>query len=130
MLRVVVCVALILSGCAVDELEPIVRTKIVKEYIREPGKTRTCTVTTRPMTKQEFCSMGEKTCPRIATCGEAYYRYTTCGEIERDGGVAGERNGIPCENVCGKTPLAMAEKIRSESPFSPPPKTLNTCDGS
>src|SRR5262249_12173483 len=40
------------SGCAVDELEPIVRTKIVKEYIREPGKTRTCTVTTRPMTKQ------------------------------------------------------------------------------
>jgi len=80
------------------------------------------------MTKQEFCGIGEKTCPQIATCGEAYYRYTTCREIVRDGGVAGERNCIPCENVCGNTPLAMAAKISSERPFSPPPKTFNTCE--
>jgi hypothetical protein len=64
---------------------------------------------------------------QIATCGEAYHRYTTCREIERDGGVMAERNGIPCLNVCGNTPLAMVAKIRSEPPFSPPLKILNTC---
>jgi hypothetical protein len=123
MLRVVICVALFLSGCAVDPPAPIIRTKIVTEF-----KTRMCTLTTRPMTKQEFCGMGEKACPEINTCGEAYYRYTTCREIIRDGGVAGERNGVPCQNVCGKTPLEMAAKIRSEPPFSPPPKSTNSCD--
>jgi hypothetical protein len=131
MLRNILCVAFLVSGCAIDQPAPIVRTKIVKEYIREPNSiltTQTCTVTTRPMTKQELCGMGEKTCPQIATCGEAYYRYTTCGEIERDSGVPGVRNGIPCEKVCGKTPLAMAAKIRSEPPFSPPPKSIKTCE--
>jgi hypothetical protein len=39
MLRVVVCVALIVSGCAVDPPATVVRTRIVKEYIREPSGT-------------------------------------------------------------------------------------------
>src|SRR5262249_39760349 len=37
MLRVVVCLALLVTGCAVDTPATIVRTKIVKEYIKEPG---------------------------------------------------------------------------------------------
>jgi hypothetical protein len=37
MLRFAICVALFLSGCAVDPPAPIVRTKIVKEYVRQPG---------------------------------------------------------------------------------------------
>ena len=120
MLRVVTCVAIFVAGCAFDP-RPAPRSSIVQ------FKSRTCTVTTRPMSNQEFCGMGEKTCSQIATCGEAYYRYTTCREIGRDGGTIGERNGIPCQNVCGNTPLAMAAKIRSEPPFLPPLKTLNTC---
>jgi len=42
MLRVVICVALFLSGCAVDPPATIVRTRIVKEYITEPRGTRFC----------------------------------------------------------------------------------------
>jgi hypothetical protein len=120
MLRVLTCVAIFVSGCAVD---PRLATRSVTAF-----KPRTCTVTMRPMTNQEFCGLGEKACSQIATCGEAYYRYTTCKEIERDGGVIGERNGIPCQNVCGNTPLVMAAKIRSELPFSPPLKVLKTCE--
>lgn len=37
MLRLVICVALFLSGCAVDAPAPIVRTRIIKEYVKEPG---------------------------------------------------------------------------------------------
>jgi hypothetical protein len=65
------------------------------------------------MTKQGFCAVGEKTCSQIATWGEAYDRYTVSREIEHDGGVIAERTGIPCPNVCGNRPLAMAAKIRS-----------------
>src|SRR5262249_16204930 len=39
MLRVVICVALLVSGCAVDPPATVVRTRIVKEYIREPSDT-------------------------------------------------------------------------------------------
>jgi hypothetical protein len=115
MLRVVVCVAVLASGCAFDP-QPVQRTTT-------KFKTRTCTVTMRAMTKEEFCATPQE-CPWIATCGEAYYRFTTCGEIIRDG----NRNGVPCENRCGHTPLDMAAKIRSEPPFSPPLIRVKTCN--
>jgi len=34
MLRVIICAALLVSGCAVDPPAPIIQTKIVKEYIK------------------------------------------------------------------------------------------------
>lgn len=118
MLRWAVCIVVILSGCAVEPPAP----KLVAVF-----KQRTCTITIRPMSKSEFCRT-PKSCPDISTCGEAYYRYTMCREIERDGGVAGSRNGIPCEKMCGRTALEMAAKISGESPFSPPMKSEAVCN--
>ena len=125
-MRLVVCVALVASGCAFDPPPaPIVRTKVVTKIVPGPPvtefKARTCRIKTLAETKDEFCKR-EKTCPLITTCGEAYYRYTHCREFERDGGVAGPMNGIPCQKLCGRTALEMAEKIRAEPPFSPPMK--------
>ena len=143
MLRVVVvCVALITSGCAFDPPPaPTVRTKTITKTITE-FRPRTCNITTVPTSKDEFCA-NKRTCGQIDTCGEAYYRYTTCGDLSLDARPlganvpppVGQPNGIPCEerlaagrSGCGKTALAMAAKIRSEPPFSPPPKRTEVCD--
>jgi hypothetical protein len=111
MLRVIVCVAVLASGCAP---EPTTRTVT---------KTRHCTTTVAAMSKDEFCAV-EPTCPKITTCGEAYYRYTTCKQVTRDGF---PRNGIPCQDKCGPDAMAMAAKIRSEPPFSPPIRKTTVC---
>src|SRR5262245_37440858 len=123
MLRVLSALAaavLFAAGCSHSDRETTapVRTKIVKAE-----KTRTCTTTVRP--DPAFCAK-EKLCPAIQTCAEAYFRYTVCREIERDGGVAGDRNGIPCQNLCGKTALTMAAAIRAQ-PFSPPTQSETVC---
>ena len=41
----------------------------------------------------------EKKCGQMQSCAEAYYHFSICGEGERDA----DNDGIPCENVCGKT---------------------------
>ena len=115
----VVVIASILAACASDAP--------TKQGVRIVEKRRTCTVTNAPITKAEFCAT-QKACPTISTCGEAYYRYATCGEDLRDGGVAGERNGIPCQKLCGMTALEMAQRVRSELPFSPPMRSITVCD--
>lgn len=126
-----IAVMLLTGGCASDlpaqrSFSSPPRT-ITKTVIVE--KRRTCTVTVRPLTKLEFCSRGPRACSdRSMTCGEAYYRYTTCGEDARDGGVAGDRNGIPCQVICGNTALQMATRIKAEEPFSPPTQTTTVCD--
>lgn len=33
------------------------------------------------------------------SCGEAHYKFTVCG----DSGLDRDNDGVPCENVCGKT---------------------------
>jgi hypothetical protein len=121
MFRVVSAIAIVVSltACASDAPS--------KQGVRIVEKRRTCTVTTAPISKAEFCAT-PKACPAITTCGEAYFRYTACSELVRDGGVAGQMNGIPCENVCGKTALAMAAKIRGEGPFLLPMRTSTVCN--
>jgi hypothetical protein len=133
MFRVVACVALLLSGCAIDPL-PAVRTITKVVTVKEPG--RTCRIETRPMTSAEFCTT-EKKCGQIGTCAEAYYRLTVCGHRWLDGGAAvrkdgepnrkGEPDGIPCEQeLCGRGGArGMVAKIRAEQaagkqPFSLP----------
>ena len=109
LMRLIVCVALLTAGCATEPTTRVVT------------KTRHCTTTVAPMSKNEFCS-AKKNCPVIETCGEAYFRYTSCGHLWLDGGAAvprdGQPNGIPCEKMCGKDALASAGRIRSELPFS------------
>jgi hypothetical protein len=41
----------------------------------------------------------EKYCMQMSSCAEAHHHFTVCGEAERDA----DSDGIPCENVCGKT---------------------------
>src|SRR5262245_38946266 len=59
MLRVVIWIALIQSGCAFDQPEPIVRTKI--RYISEPI----------PPTPRATCKPLKETCGQMASCAEA-----------------------------------------------------------
>ena len=63
----------------------------------------------------------EKKCPQMESCAEAYHHLTVCGEAVRDR----DNDGIPCENVCGKTLDEMKQRLRpppnTEPPQPPPP---------
>lgn len=49
----------------------------------------------------------KKTCKRMVSCSEAHYKWKQCGisRLDRD------KDGIPCENKCGKTKSAMQRKL-------------------
>lgn len=63
----------------------------------------------------------EKKCGDMHSCAEAYHHLTVCGETVRDR----DNDGVPCENVCGKTLDEMQERLRErpngESQPIPPP---------
>jgi hypothetical protein len=129
MVRVGVWVALLLSGCAYSQPSASRRAVVVKEQ-------RTCTTRT-PIDDADFCRL-KKYCTKNPemTCAEAHYRLTHCARfgpdidhIWLDGGVAGKRNGIPCEDRCGGTALDMKYVIARE-PFYPPTKTTRDCRAS
>jgi hypothetical protein len=46
----------------------------------------------------------------MSNCAEAHYKLTVCGHIERDG----DHDGIPCENVCGKTLEIYQKRLREQ----------------
>lgn len=50
----------------------------------------------------------KKYCKNMSSCSEAYYRFKTCGQKKLDR----DDDGIPCENVCGKTISQMNEKLK------------------
>jgi hypothetical protein len=52
----------------------------------------------------------DKRCAAIASCAEAHYKLTVCGQSERDG----DSDGIPCENVCGKTMEEYRARLKAE----------------
>ncbi|WP_424956142.1 excalibur calcium-binding domain-containing protein [Hyphomicrobium sp. 1Nfss2.1] len=69
----------------------------------------------------------EKLCGQMMNCAEAYYHLSACGEGARDA----DNDGIPCENVCGKT---MDEYLRRRGPTlpgmtAPLPKSDGVPDG-
>lgn len=111
---------LILGACAFEPAPAPVQSRLKTVTIT---KTRVCTTTLQP---QDVCKT-PKSCPHITTCGEAYYRLTTCREALRDGGVAGVRNGIPCEDKCGATAVEMADRI-AKQPYTPPAVSTTVCD--
>lgn len=55
------------------------------------------------------CATG-KYCAQMIDCAEAYYQFAVCGDKARDG----DGDGIPCENVCGKTLEIMHERLRAQ----------------
>src|SRR5215510_7457202 len=101
MLRVVIWIALILSGCAFDQPEPIVRTKI--RYISEPI----------PPTSRATCKPLKETGGQMASCAEAAHYYSKCEVTKLDRNM----NGVPCENLCGQKPEAMCARIRRAPMF-------------
>ncbi|MBN2780201.1 MAG: excalibur calcium-binding domain-containing protein [Alphaproteobacteria bacterium] len=53
------------------------------------------------------CVNSKKYCSKIKSCSEAYYYYKQCGQTQKDR----DNDGIPCENVCGKTIQEMKFKL-------------------
>jgi hypothetical protein len=110
---------LFLSGCATNappapgvKRQAPAQTKIV---------TQTCTTTTKP---ENICAQ-PKPCSMIASCAEAYYRYTMCGDLSLDAG----RNGVPCQDKCSReaNALEMAGRI-TRQPFVVPTKQETACN--
>jgi len=46
------------------------------------------------------------TCTKMRSCAEADYYFRVCGDTERDG----DGDGIPCEELCGKTMEQYSER--------------------
>lgn len=59
----------------------------------------------------------EKKCSAMESCAEAYHHLTVCSEAKRDG----DNDGIPCENVCGKTQQEFKRLLGPLPPPTPPP---------
>lgn len=57
----------------------------------------------------------EKYCTKMSSCAEAHHHFTVCREQERDA----DNDGIPCENLCGKT-LEEYRQRRGGAPSSVP----------
>lgn len=57
---------------------------------------------------------GKQRCPNMRTCSEAVHYHTQCGLSDLDR----NNNGIPCEDVCGKSIETMHERMASQ-PYSP-----------
>ena len=49
----------------------------------------------------------KKTCGRMLNCAEAVFQLNKCDARARDR----DRDGIPCESICGKTKAQMSRKL-------------------
>jgi len=52
----------------------------------------------QPVVQAQDCS-SRPYCTKMSSCAEADYYFRQCGHRERDG----DNDGIPCEDLCGKT---------------------------
>lgn len=62
-----------------------------------------------PAAAQDF-DCADKYCSRMSSCAEAHHKLTVCHQSKRDG----DGDGIPCENVCGKTMQAYCRLLELE----------------
>ena len=51
-------------------------------------------------------------CSKMTTCAEAYYKLEVCWHTKRDG----DRDGVPCENLCGKSIEIYLARARAQWP--------------
>lgn len=58
---------------------------------------------------QEYSCSPRKTCKQIRSCSEAVFRLRQCGDSRRDG----DGDGIPCEDLCGKTVSQMNRRLQA-----------------
>ena len=55
----------------------------------------------------QFKCNTKKTCSRMLNCAEAVFQLRQCGARARDR----DKDGIPCESICGKTKAQMSRKL-------------------
>jgi hypothetical protein len=103
MLRTITFVAFLVSGCAVDQPSPIVRTRIVKERVMDSAQP----------TPRASCKPLKETCGLMASCAEAAHYFSKCQAIKLDRNM----NGVPCENLYGQKPGEMCDRIRRAPMF-------------
>lgn len=60
----------------------------------------------------------------MSSCAEAHHHLTVCGETERDA----DNDGIPCENVCGKTLEEYRRLLGPNAPLPASPELPQTAD--
>ncbi|MEZ5870376.1 MAG: excalibur calcium-binding domain-containing protein [Nitratireductor sp.] len=70
-----------------------------------------------------------KYCSQMGDCGEAWYHLKVCGDTGRDA----DGDGIPCENVCGKSLEILRKRLQASDvdpdaaggavQFVPPPRS-------
>lgn len=58
---------------------------------------------------QDFSCSTHKTCKQMRSCSEAVFHLRQCGDRKRDG----DGDGIPCENLCGKTLSQMNRRLQA-----------------
>lgn len=66
---------------------------------------QTASTTPYQLTQTYACG---KTCGRVRSCREAVYQWCVCGYSRADG----DRDGVPCEKVCGQSTRSNLEKVR------------------
>ncbi|WP_124112802.1 excalibur calcium-binding domain-containing protein [Palleronia sp. THAF1] len=78
------------------------RTILVLAFIADPAfadpKPLAETAFAPFLTAQTF-SCSRKTCGQMRSCAEACHALVVCGDTARDR----DRDGIPCESICGNT---------------------------
>ncbi len=56
----------------------------------------------------------ETKCPQMKSCAEAHHKLTVCGHSKRDA----DRDGIPCEDICGKDMTTYLARVGAQQPKS------------
>ena len=59
---------------------------------------------------QAFSCTVEKYCGNMRNCAEAVFHLRQCGYFARDG----DKDGIPCERLCGKTTATMNRRLKAQ----------------
>ena len=60
-----------------------------------------------PSSAQEYSCPGLRTCSKVRSCREAVHSWCVCGYRRADR----DKDGVPCENVCGQSNAASLERI-------------------
>lgn len=128
--RVVVKVVETIVEKPVEKIvEKVVEKRV--EVIVEVVRTQTCTRIEKPL---DVClRQPSKNSSQVTSCAEAYYLLTICKNANLDARPLGlnsprweEANGIPCQNRCGTSAMAMLNSIAS-APYTPPLTTDYSC---
>ena len=68
-----------------------------------------CLLVAPAVSAQGFSCTPRKTCKQMRSCSEAVFHLRECGDRKRDG----DGDGIPCEDLCGKTLSQMNRRLEA-----------------